>query len=74
MTVDLRKAYDSIHRDSLYNIIEQFGIPNKLMLLNKMCMEGTKYHVKVDGILSEVFTVENGLKQGDALCPLLFTL
>jgi len=72
--VDFRKAYDSIHRESLYNIMEEFGIPNKLVKLTKMCMEGTKYQVRVDSTLSEAFTVETGLKQGDALSPLLFNL
>jgi len=33
-------------------------------------MEGTKYQVRVDSILSDAFTVE----QGDALFPLLFNL
>lgn len=72
--VDFRKTYDSIHRESLYNIMEEFGIPNKLILLTKICIEGTKYQVKVDSIISDAFTVETGLKQGDALSPLLFNL
>lgn len=72
--VDFRKAYDSIHRESLYNIMEEFGIPNKLISLTKMCMEGTKYQGRVDSILSDIFTVETSLKQGDALSPLLFNL
>lgn len=36
------------HKESLYNIMEEFGIPNKLISLTKMCMEGTKYQVRVD--------------------------
>jgi len=72
--VDFRKAYDSIHRESLYNIMEEFGIPNKLVTLTKMFMEGKKYQVRVDSTLSEAFTVETSLKQGNALSPLLFNL
>lgn len=44
--VDFRKAYNSIHRESLYNM-EEFGIPNKLMSLTRLCMEETKCHVRV---------------------------
>ncbi|KAL4091440.1 hypothetical protein QTP88_026132 [Uroleucon formosanum] len=54
--------------------MEEFGIPYKLISLTKMCMEGTKYQVRVDNLLSDTFTVETGLKQGDALSPLLFNL
>jgi hypothetical protein len=71
--VDFRKSYDSI-RESLYNIMEEFVIPYKLISLTKICMEGTKYQVRVDNILSDSFIVETGLKQGDALSPLLFNL
>jgi len=59
--VDFRK-YDSIHRESLYNIMEEFGIPYKLISLTKMCMEGKKYQViRVDNILFDAFTAETGL-------------
>ncbi|KAL4131010.1 hypothetical protein QTP88_008370 [Uroleucon formosanum] len=40
---DSKKAYDSIHRENPYNIMEKFGINNKLLTLIKMYMEGTKY-------------------------------
>jgi hypothetical protein len=36
--VDFKKAYDSIHRDSLYNIMDEVGIPKKLIGLTKMCI------------------------------------
>ncbi|KAL4104892.1 hypothetical protein QTP88_020168 [Uroleucon formosanum] len=74
MFVDFRKAYDSIHRNSLYNIMEEFGFPDKLINLSKLAMEGMKYQVKVDNFMSEAFSVETGLKQGDALSPLLFNI
>lgn len=74
MFVDFRKAYDSIHRNSLYNIMEEFGFPKKLINLTKLSMEGVKYQVRVEIIASEAFNVETGLKQGDALSPLLFNI
>jgi len=52
----------------------EFGIPSKLNSLTKVCMNGTKYQVRVDNVLSEEFQVVTGLKQGDALLPLLFNI
>ena len=72
--IDFKKAYDSIHRESLYNIMDEVGIPKKLIGLTKMCMENTQYQIRVDNTLSEAFEVNSGLKQGDALSPLLFNL
>lgn len=72
MFVDFRKTYDSIHRNNLYNIIEEFGFPKKLINLSKLFIEGVKYRIRVESIVSEAFNVETGLKQGDILSPLLF--
>jgi hypothetical protein len=44
----------------------------KLVRLIKMCLNGTYSKVCIGKHLSESFPIENGLKQGDALSPLLF--
>jgi hypothetical protein len=74
MFVDFREAYDSIHRNSLCNIMEEFGFSKKLINLTKLSMEGVKYQVRVESIVSEVFKVKTGLKQGHALFLLLFNI
>jgi hypothetical protein len=56
----------------LYNILIGFGIPRKLVGLIKMCLNETYSRVRIGKSLSVKFTIETGLKQGDALSPLLF--
>ena len=56
----------------LYNIIFEFGFPMKLVRLIKMCLNETYSRVRVGKHLSDMFPMRNGLKQGDALSPLLF--
>jgi hypothetical protein len=70
--IDFKKAYDSVRRDFLYRILIEFGIPMKLVRLIKMCLSETYSRVWVGKHLSETFCIKNGLKQGDALSPLLF--
>jgi hypothetical protein len=70
--IDFKKAYDSVRREALYNILIEFGIPSKLVELIKMCLNETYSGVRIGKNLSDKFTIENGLKQGDALSPLLF--
>jgi hypothetical protein len=70
--IDFKKAYDSVRREVLYNIFIEFGIPKKLVRLIKMCLAETCCRVWVGKNLSDVFPIRNGLRQGDALSPLLF--
>jgi hypothetical protein len=70
--IDIKKAYDSVRREALYNILIEFGIPKKLLRLTKFCLIETYSRVRVGKNLSEMFLIRNGLKQGDALTPLLF--
>jgi hypothetical protein len=56
----------------LYNILIQLGILRKLVGLIKMCLNETYSTVSIGKYLSVKFTIENGLKQGGALSPLLF--
>ena len=36
--IDFKKAYDSVKREVLYDILIEFGIPKKLVRLIKMCL------------------------------------
>jgi len=67
--IDVKKAYDSVRREVLYNILIEFDIPMKLVRLIRVCLTDRG---QVGNNLSEMFPTRNGLKQGDALSPLLF--
>jgi len=70
--IDFKKAYDSVTREVLYKILNEFGIPWKLVRLIKMRLTETYNRVRVGKNVSDRFPIRNGLKQGDALSPLLF--
>jgi len=70
--IDLKKAYDSVRREILYNILIALGIPYETDKANKNVSE-TYSRVRICKHLSEMFPIRNGLKQADVLLPLLFS-
>ena len=56
----------------MYNILNEFGIPKKLVRLIIMCLTEMYSRVWVGKNLSDMFPITDGLKQGDFLSPLLF--
>jgi hypothetical protein len=70
--IDLKKAFDSVRRKVLYNIIIEFGIRMKLVRTIKMCLNETYIKFRIGKHLSDKCLTQNVLKQEDALSPLLF--
>jgi hypothetical protein len=64
--VDFKKAHDSVRREVFYSILIKFGVPMKLLRLNKMCLNDMYIKVRICKSLSDNFPIRNGLKQGDA--------
>ncbi|KAE9540045.1 hypothetical protein AGLY_005297 [Aphis glycines] len=71
---DYKQAYDSIDREILWKILKNFGLPNKLINMIKLCNTNISSRVKVNNEISSPFTINSGLKQGDAMSPALFNM
>jgi len=71
--IDLKKTYDSVRMEVLYNIPIESGIPMQLVELITMCLNETCSRVRVGKHLSDMFPIRNGLKQGDAFSPCFST-
>ena len=72
--IDFEKAFDSIHRESLWCILRHYGIPCMIVTIIKMLYEGFKSKVICGQNLTEEFDIKTGVKQGCILSPFLFCL
>jgi hypothetical protein len=61
-----------VRRELLYNILIEIGIPMKLVRLIKTSLNETYIDVRIGVHSSEGFLIQNGLKEGNSLSPLLF--
>jgi hypothetical protein len=59
---------------TLYNILIEFVVPIKSVRLIKMCLNETYIKVCIGKYIFDNFSIQNGLKYGDDLLPLLFNL
>ena len=56
--VDFEKAFDSVHRESLWKIMASYGIPDKLIRMVNILYEGSECAVLDEGVESEWFKVK----------------
>jgi hypothetical protein len=70
--INFKKANDSVKREILHNILIEFGVPMQIVGMLKMCLNKTYNKVHIGKYFFDNFPIQNGLKHGDALLPLLF--
>ncbi|KAL8567720.1 hypothetical protein ACOMHN_009028 [Nucella lapillus] len=71
---DLTKAFDSVSRDGLWRIMKKNGYPSTFIAIVRQFHDGMMARVLDYGEPSEAFPVTNGVKQGCALAPTLFSM
>jgi hypothetical protein len=69
--IDFKKAYNSVRREVLYNILSEFSVPMQPVRLIKLHLNEMYSGVCIALHLSEKLSIQNGLKQGDASLPVL---
>ena len=72
--VDFKKAFDSINRDIMFQILPLYGIPDEIIKAIKVLYTNTKAKVLTTDGETELFDILAGVLQGDTLAPFLFIL
>ena len=72
--VDLKKAFDSVNLTNLWFKLYRHGLDGKLFTMIKSMYSHVKACVKACNTYSDFFECAVGLKQGEVMSPLLFSL
>ena len=72
--MDLQKAYDSVHRGTLWGKMGKLGFGGKFLEAIKCMYKGDFVTSKTNGITTNPVFLGRGLRQGCSLSPMLFAL
>src|SRR6218665_484288 len=72
--VDFKKAFDSVHGESLWKIMKSYEIPQRIIYIIQDFYDGSRCAVRHGGEKGERFQIIKGVRQGCALSPLIFAL
>ena len=73
--IDLTKAYDFDDRTLLWTVLARFGVPQIMISVICQFHDGMRVCVRLDDrVCSRWFAVDQGLRQGCVLAPLLFNI
>ena len=73
--IDLQQACDTVDRTILWQVLTRIGAPPQMIAAIRQFHDGMRACVRPDeGVCSDWFQVEQGLRQGCMLSPLLFNI
>ena len=73
--IDLQKAYDTVDPTLLWQVFTRIGVPPQMIAVIQQFHDEVRACVRPDdGVCSDWFEVEQGLRQGCVLSPLLFNI
>ena len=70
--LDFSKAFDTVWRDRLYEILLAKGVPRMMVSWIRGSLTDRRARVKLDGVNGSSMKLQQGVHQGSVLSPLLF--
>ena len=72
--VDYSKAFDSMHRGKMEQILLAYGLPKKNIAAIMMLYKNTRVKVSSPDGNTDFFDIVAGVMQGDTLAPYIFII
>jgi hypothetical protein len=72
--VDFKQAFDSVNMSLVSESLKEYRIPRKLIGTTALTLKNTTAKFKINNEVSESLIVNTGVKQGDLLSALLFSV
>ena len=73
--IDFKKAFDWVHRDLLlYKLAISFDIHGRLFNTLSNIYSSSNSQLRVNNYLTDSFNVSSGVRQGDSMSPILFSM
>ena len=72
--LDISKAYDTVWRDGLWLKLQQLGVSGTMLNVLKSMYSNVTAFVRGAGRQSAEFAIDNGLRQGSVISPLLYNI
>ena len=72
--VDLTKAFDTVNRELLWEVLKRFGCPPRFLAVVQSLHSGAMARVLGEGLRSDPFAVGSGVRQGCVIAPVIFNL